>query len=149
VTGSKPKAVLPYRRMTARIVALGLLACLAVLVSAAQGVARPTTTEPTEIVDVNVTLRDTGITVNPKVGVRGTASRFIVRNVGKKPHTFTVGADKVVVLHKAGLSTGIIRPGSRTRILLLFLDYRGKLQYRSIAPADRNNPRMRGYFTIN
>jgi hypothetical protein len=134
VTGSKPKAVLPYRRMTARIVALGMLASLAVLMSAAQGVARPTTTEPTEIVDVDVTLRD---------------SRFIVRNRGKKPHSFTVGHDKVVVLHKAGLSTGIIRPGSRARILLLFLDYRGKLQYRSIAPADLKNPRMKGYFTIN
>ena len=141
--------MLPYRRMTARFVTLGLLASLAVLLPAAQSAARPTTTEPTEIIDVNVTLRDTGITVNPKVGERGTASRFIVRNRGKKPHSFTVGHDKVVVLHKAGLSTGIIRPGSRARILLLFLDYRGKLQYRSIAPADKNNPRMRGFFTIN
>lgn len=135
--------------MTARILTLGVLASLAVLLPAAQGAARPTTTEPTEIIDVNVTLRDTGITVSPKAGERGTASRFIVRNVGKKPHTFTVGHDKVVVLHKAGLSTGIIKPRSRARILLLFLDYRGKLQYRSIAPADKNNPRMRGFFTIN
>jgi hypothetical protein len=141
--------VLPYRRMPARIVALSVLAFLAVLLPAAQGAARPVTTEPTEIIDVNVTLRDTGITVSPKSGERGTASRFLVRNVGKKPHTFTVGNDNDVVLHKAGLSTGIIRPGSRLRVLLLFLDYRGKLTYRSIAPADRTNPRMRGYFTIN
>jgi hypothetical protein len=135
--------------MTARIVTLSLLASLAALMPAAQGAARPTTTEPTEIVDFNVTLRDSGITVSPKVGLRGTAGRFIVRNFGKKAHTFTVGNDKVVVLHKAGLSTGVIRPGSRIRILLLFLDYRGKLTYRSIAPADRSNPRMRGFFTIN
>jgi hypothetical protein len=141
--------VLPYRRVTARLLTLGLLTSIAVLLAAAQGAARPTTTEPTEIIDVNVTLRDTGITVSPNAGERGTASRFIVRNRGKKPHTFTVGHDKVVVLHKAGLSTGIIRPGSRARILLLFLDYRGKLQYRSIAPADKRNPRMKGFFTIN
>jgi hypothetical protein len=141
--------VLPYRRVTARFFTLGLLASLAVLLPASHVAALPTTTEPTEIIDVNVTLRDTGITVSPKAGERGTASRFIVRNRGKKLHTFTVGHDKVVVLHKAGLSTGIIRPGSRARILLLFLDYRGKLQYRSIAPADKNNPRMRGFFTIN
>ena len=141
--------MLLYRRVTARFLTLGLLASLAVLLPAAQGAARPTTTEPTEIIDVNVTLRDTGITVSPKAGERGTASRFIVRNRGKKGHSFTVGHDKVVVLHKAGLSTGIIRPGSRARILLLFLDYRGKLQYRSIAPADKSNPRMKGFFTIN
>ena len=141
--------MLPYRRMTARFVALGVLAFLAVLLPAAQGAARPMTTEPTEITDHEVALRDSGITVTPKVGLRGTAGRFIVRNFGKKPHTFTVGNDKVVVLHKAGLSTGLMRPGSRARILLLFFDYRGKLAYRSIAPGDLRNPRMRGFFTIN
>jgi FtsP/CotA-like multicopper oxidase with cupredoxin domain len=128
---------------------LGLIASVAVLVSAAQGTARPLTTEPTEIVDYNVALRDSGITVTPKVGLRGTAGRFIVRNFGKKPHTFTVGNDKVVVLHKAGLSTGLMRPKSRAKILLLFFDYRGQLAYRSIAPGDRTNPRMRGFFTID
>lgn len=141
--------MLPYRRMTARIVALSVFASLAVLLPAAQGAARPMTTEPTEIIDHEVALRDSGITVKPNVGLRGTAGRFIVRNFGKKPHTFTVGNDKVVVLHKAGLSTGLMRPGSRAKILLLFFDYRGKLQYRSIAPGDRTNPRMRGFFTIN
>jgi FtsP/CotA-like multicopper oxidase with cupredoxin domain len=135
--------------MTARIVTLSLLASLAVLLPAAQGAARPTTTEPTEIVDYNVTLRDSGITVSPNVGLRGTAGRFIVRNFGKKLHSFTVGNDKVVSLYKAGLSTGMIKPRSRARILLLFFDYRGKLTYRSIAPADRSNPRMKGFFTIN
>jgi hypothetical protein len=135
--------------VTARILTLSLLASLAVLLPAAQGAARPTTTEPTEIIDYNVALRDSGITVTPKVGERGTAGRFIVRNFGKKAHTFTVGTDKVVVLHKAGLSTGIMNPRSRAKILLLFFDYRGKLAYRSIAPADRTNPRMRGFFTIN
>lgn len=64
-------------------------------------------------------------------------------------YTFTVGNDKVVVLHNAGLSTGLMRPKSRAKILLLFFDYRGQLQYRSIAPGDRSNPRMRGFFTIN
>ena len=107
------------------------------------------TTEPTEIIDFNVALRDSGITVTPKVGLRGTAGRFIVRNFGKKAHTFTVGNDKVVVLHKAGLSTGLMRPKSRAKILLLFFDYRGKLAYRSIAPGDKTNPRMRGFFTID
>lgn len=53
------------------------------------------------------------------------------------------------MLHKAGLSTGLMRPKSRAKILLLFFDYRGQLQYRSIAPGDRSNPRMRGFFTIN
>ena len=141
--------MLPYRRVSARLLIVGLLASLAVLLPAAQGAARPLTTEPTEIIDHEVALRDSGITVTPKVGLRGTAGRFIVRNFGKKAHTFTVGNDKVVVLHKAGLSTGLMRPKSRAKILLLFFDYRGKLQYRSIAPGDRSNPRMRGFFTIN
>ena len=141
--------MLPYPWVTARILAVGLFAAVAVLLAAAQGVARPLTTEPTEIIDYNVALRDTGITVTPKEGDRGTAGRFIVRNFGKKAHTFTVGNDKVVVLHKAGLSTGLVRPKSRAKILLLFFDYRGQLRYRSIAPGDRTNPRMRGFFTID
>ena len=149
MTGSRPKALLPYPRVGARLLTLGLIASVGVLLGAAQGAARPQTTEPTEIIDFNVALRDSGITVTPKVGTRGTAGRFIVRNFGKKAHTFTVGSDKVVVLHKAGLSTGLMRPKSRAKILLLFFDYRGKLAYRSIAPGDRTNPRMRGFFTID
>ncbi len=127
MTGSKPKAVLLYRRVTARLLTLGLLASLAVLLPAAQGAARPRRPSPPRSSTTKSTLRDSGITVSPKIGLRGTAGRFIVRNFGKKPHTFTVGSDKVVVLHKAGLSTGLMRPKSRAKILLLFFDYRGKL----------------------
>jgi ribosomal protein S9 len=125
-----------------RIAAVAALASLAVLVPAAQG-----TTEPVEEVDVYVTIRDSGITLSRKEAVRGAVARFIVHNLGKKPHSFELGKGNVTAV-RTGLSTRVMRPKSRVKILLVFLDFRGALPYRSTVPADARNPRMRGVFTI-
>lgn len=125
-----------------RIAAVVALASLAALVPAAQG-----TTEPVEEVDVYVTLRDTGITLSRKTAVRGAVARFIVHNLGRKPHSFVLGHGNVTAV-RTGLSTRVMQPRSRVKILLVFLDFRGALPYRSGVKADAKNPRMKGTFTI-
>lgn len=132
--------------MKSRVLALAALASVTALVPAASA-SRPATTDPTEEIDVNVTLRDSGITLDRHSATRGAIARFIVHNLGKKPHSFALGKRNVTAV-KTGLSTRVMRPRSKVQILLIFLDYRGQLQYRSAVPADRANPRMRGVFTI-
>ena len=91
-----------------RIAAVVALASLAALVPAAQG-----TTEPVEEVDVYVTLRDSGITLSRKDAVRGAVARFIVHNLGKKPHSFELGKGNVTAV-RTGLSTPVIKPRATT-----------------------------------
>ena len=123
-------------------------------VPAAANGARPETTDPTMEIPVYVTLRDTGITMTPKAGERGAVALFIVRNAGKKVHSFAVGEGKGGVAmqanieYKKGLATRPIQPGGKPQVLLIFLDYRGLLPYRSTIPADAKNPRFKGNFTI-
>lgn len=125
-----------------RIAAVAAFASLAVLVPAAQG-----TTDPVEEVDVYVTLRDSGITLSRKEAVRGAVARFIVHNLGKKPHSFVLGTGRVTAV-RTGLSTRVMQPRSKVKILLVFLDFRGGLTYRSTVKADLRNPKMKGVFTI-
>jgi hypothetical protein len=121
----------------------------AALVPAAQTSARPQTTAPPPVVDIRVTISDAGINMSPKRAFRGVYARFILVNVGKKPHTFSLGA---AAKHRGtGVQTGFtkpLKPGVQA-ILLLFLDYRGPVAYRGSLPADRAKPGMKGIFTIS
>jgi hypothetical protein len=129
-----------------RVLALAALSTLAALVPAAAA-SRPSTTEPAEEIDVYVTLRDTGITLDRHKATRGAVARFIVHNLGRKPHNFALGKQNVTAV-RTGLSTRVLKPRSKVQILLIFLDFRGQISYRSTVAADRANPRMRGVFTI-
>ncbi|HSC92720.1 MAG TPA: hypothetical protein VLB86_13800 [Gaiellaceae bacterium] len=134
---------------------LGLVAVSAVaVVPAAHGsrqpvtmpATMPATTAPPPIVNVKVTITDSRINMHPKRGQRGAIGRFILLNVGAKPHTFTLGHKR----HGTGTQTGFtkaLRPGAQS-IHVFYLDYRGKLPYLSPLPADRSKPGMRGTFTI-
>jgi hypothetical protein len=134
-----------------RLFTLAALAAVA-LVPAAQGAAQqrfggPRTTAPPPVVDIKVTITDTRIGLTPKGAQRGDYARFILLNVGKKPHTFTLGGTK----HGTGVQTGfsrLLKPKEQ-KILLLFLDYRGQIAYRGTLPADRSLPGMKGVFTIS
>ena len=132
--------------MKVRLFTLAALAIVA-LVPAAQGSARPQTTAPPPVVNIKVTITDTRIGVTPKGAQRGDYARFILVNVGKKPHTFTLGATK----RGTGVQTGFsksLKPNEQ-KTLLLFLDYRGQVSYRGSLPADRGLPGMKGIFTIS
>ena len=125
--------------MRVRLFALCALSALALL-----GVAQraQSTTAPPPVVDVRVTITDSAIRMSPKGAFRGDFARFILVNAGKKPHTFTFGGAK----RGAGVQTGftqLLKPRQQ-KILLLFLDYRGRITY-----YDRANPTMKGIFTIH
>lgn len=138
--------------MKSRILVLAGVAAFA-LVPAAYAAARmqasasPRTTAPPPVVDIKVTITDTAIRMNPKKAFRGDFARFIIVNVGKQPHTFKFGGGK----RGTGVQTGFtqaLKPRQQ-KILLLFLDYRGRISYQGTLAADRAKPGMKGYFSIH
>jgi hypothetical protein len=132
--------------MRGRFFALVAVAAAA-LAQGATSFARPQTTAPPPVVDVKVTISDSAIRMTPKRAFRGDYARFILVNVGKKPHTFTFGAKT----KGTGVQTGFTKPlrPNEQKILLLFLDYRGKVSYFGSLAADRTKAAMRGIFTIS
>lgn len=136
-----------YRmRVRSRLFALTAVSVVA-LVPAAQSSAHPQTTAPPPVVTVKVTITDSRIGVSPKSAIRGSYARFILLNIGKQPHTFTLGNGQ----RGKGVQTGfskLLAPRQQ-KVLLLFLDYRGKVAYRGSLPADRSKPGMQGVFTIS
>jgi hypothetical protein len=115
--------------------------------AAQQHSARPQTTAPPPLIDIKVTISDTGIVLSRKRAFRGDYARFTLHNVGKQAHAFSFGKGK----RGTGVQTGfskLVKP-SQVATLLLFLDYRGKVSYGGTLPADRAKPGMNGIFTIN
>jgi hypothetical protein len=135
--------------MRTRFFAVSAVSALALAGAAqrAQSSARPETTAPPPVVDIRVTITDAAIRMSPKGAFRGDFARFILVNAGKKPHTFTFGGAK----RGAGVQTGFTQPlkPRQQKILLLFLDYRGRITYYGSLAADRVKPAMRGIFTIH
>lgn len=108
--------------------------------------ARSETTAPDVIIDIHVTLTNSRIVLSRHNAPRGAYARFTIRNLGTRPHNFTLGKAK----RGSGAQTGFSRTlkPRQKQILLLFLDYRGPLPYFAGLPADRRKPGMRGVFTI-
>jgi hypothetical protein len=122
-------------------VTIGLALALVPIVQAARQ-----TTAPNIFINVHVTLTDSKVIMRPKTAPRGSDARFIVRNNGKKPHTFTVGSTK----HGAGVQTGFSRsfkPGEHS-ILIVYLDTRGTIPYYAGTSASKAKPAMRGLFLV-
>ena len=105
------------------------------------------TTAPDSYVNIHVTMTDTKFTLSRHSGPAGSDARFILRDVGKKPHAFQLGKAKAGI----GVQTGFnatVKPGQQ-KILILYLDYRGAVvPYFGSMPADRNKPGMKGTFKI-
>jgi hypothetical protein len=118
------------------------------VVPAAHGTVRhPQTTAPDVFVNIQVKVTDTRITLDRHSANRGDEGRFILRNVGKKPHTFTLGTTtKKGGAAQTGFSR-LLKPGEQ-KILILFLDYRGPVPYRSTLAHDRTLAGMRGVFHV-
>jgi hypothetical protein len=131
--------------MVSHLLRLGAL-LLVVAPLAPQAYARPETTAPDVIIDIHVTLTNSRIVLSRHNAPRGTYARFTIRNVGTRPHNFTLGKAK----RGSGAQSGFSRTlkARHKQILLLFLDYRGPLPYFAGLPADRRKPGMRGVFTI-
>ena len=107
---------------------------------------RPLTTAPNLYVTVNVTMTNTKFILSVHAAPRGADARFVLRNASNKPHNFAVGSNK----YGTGVQTGFsatVQPGQK-KILILFLDIRGKVPYHAGLAADRNKPGMRGEFLV-
>ena len=142
--GNYPHTGRGISNVTARL--LTLVALLAVaLVPTAQ--ARQQTTAPTLFITVNVTLTDSKIILSQKVAPRGTSARFVIKNIGSKPHSFTLGSLQRGFGHQTGFDK-IVRPNQPADILVLYLDYRGKMPYYSKLSTDLKNGKMHGFFTV-
>lgn len=107
---------------------------------------RPLTTAPNLYVTVNVTMTNTKFVLSVHAAPRGADARFVLHNASNKPHNFAIGSNK----YGTGVQTGFsatLRPGQQ-KILILFLDIRGKVAYYPGLPADRNQSGMRGEFLV-
>jgi len=106
----------------------------------------PLTTAPDLYVTVNVTMTNTNFVLSVHTAPRGADARFVIHNVSNKPHNFAVGKKNYGVGVQTGFSA-TLQPGQK-KILILFLDIRGKIPYYAGLAADRNKPGMRGEFLI-
>ena len=106
----------------------------------------PRTTAPDLYVTVNVTMTDTKFVLSAHSAPRGADARFVVHNVGSKTNVFAVGKQG----YGTGVQTGFsvsVKPGQK-KILILFLDFRGKIPYYSGLAANKRIAGMRGEFVI-
>jgi hypothetical protein len=128
-----------------RLAVLGAASVVA-LVPAAQSLARPDTTAPPPVVDVRITMTDSRFGVSPSKARRGSLARFILVNLGKKPHTFKLGTARQGTGAQTGFITAV--PPGAQRVHIIFLDYRGKLPYAPALGPDKSKSGMHGDFTI-
>ena len=134
--------------VNARVFGLILLTALALVPVAGGTVNAPKTTAPDVFVNIQVKMTDSRITLDRHSATRGDQGRFILRNLGKRPHSFTLGvANSKNRQQRLGFSK-VLNPGKQA-ILIIFLDYRGPLPYRSILPHDRGIAGMRGTFNVH
>jgi hypothetical protein len=133
--------------MVWRVISFGcLLGALAGVVLAPSAAARPQTTAPNVFVNIHVTLTDSKVIMSPKTAPRGADARFIVRNKGTKPHTFTLGANKLGADLQSGF-TRTVNPNQQ-KILLLYLNARGALPYYGGDTIKKASPAMKGVFLV-
>lgn len=102
---------------------------------------------PDVFLTIHVTITDSRIKLDRRSARRGDEVRFVIRNAGTKPHTFTLGKK---VATGTGAQTGFassLNP-RQEKLVLLFMDYRGPLPYRSTMRHDLGKPGMKGIFTI-
>jgi len=129
--------------MVWRVIALVSVVGVLLTPSAA---ARPQTTAPNVFVNIHVTLTDTKIILSPKTAPRGSDARFIVTNKGTKPHSFTLGSNKLGADLQSGF-TRLVKP-KQHEILLLYLNARGALPYYGGITAKKASAAMKGIFLV-
>jgi hypothetical protein len=91
------------------------LVIVAALALAPAALARHDTTEPTQLNDVLVTMKDKGLTLSLVRFERGNEARFLVRNLGKNPYRFKAGAFKTKLLKRGQHAIMIVHLGTRGR----------------------------------
>jgi hypothetical protein len=92
------------------------------------------------------TLRALIVLVVLSLSLAAAAQRFVITNLTAKAHNVRLNDRKTSGGGQKGFSR-TLQPHQRT-IVLLFLDYRGRLLYFGGLPADRRKPGMTGFFAI-
>lgn len=111
--------------MQLRYFALLLAASLALIASAADGYARPQTTNPGGYFTVRVVVTAKGVTITPNHAHRGQIGVFLVSNHVPALRVFSLG--DVSLTHKRGTGFAIKLAANQQKRVLLMLDYRGPL----------------------
>lgn len=124
--------------MSIRVSILALALSLALAGSAVARTSTTSTTEPGVLYPVKVTITDLAITVAQVRYPRGAIIQYRIRNLGKKPHAFIVGA---VARSRR------VEPGGKALLLVSF-DTRGRFPFFSPLKADKNVAGMRGTIVI-
>lgn len=120
-----------------------LAASLAFLVLAADGSARPQTTNPGAYLTVRVTVSDKTVTMSPAHARRGQTAIFLLSNHATTSRVFAIG--DVSLTHHRGTGFAVKLARNETKRVLLYLTYRGPL------PAwlgDTAKTKVVGVFTV-
>ena len=129
--------------MQLRSLALFFAASVALFAAAADGFARPQTTNPSGYYTIRVGVTDKAVTMNPNHAARGQVGVFLVTNRAKVQRVFTLG--KVTLTRHTSLGFAIkLAPNQQKRVLLT-LDTRGKLP---VAIGTVQKTRVVGAFTV-
>ena len=115
--------MLVWRRL--RSFALLLAASLAFLGLAADGSARPQTTNPGAYLTVRVIVSDKTVTMSPTHARRGQTAIFLLSNHATTSRVFAVG--DVSLTHHRGTGFAVKLARNETKRILLYLTYRGAL----------------------
>jgi hypothetical protein len=102
-----------------------LATCLAFLSLAADGSARPQTTNPGGYLTVRVTITNKAVTMSPNRAPRGMTAIFLLSNLATTPRVFAVG--DVSLTHHRGTGFAVKLGRNQQKRVLLYLDYRGLL----------------------
>lgn len=104
------------RRRSARLKTFSTaLVVVAALALAPAAFARHDTTEPTQLHDVLVVMKDKGLTLNVTRFERGNEARFLIRNAGKSSYRFKAGFFKTKLLKRGQHAIMIVYLGTRGR----------------------------------
>ena len=102
-----------------------LAVSMALLALAADGLARPQTTNPGGYYTIRVTVSDKTVTMSPNHAHRGQIGVFLVTNRAKVQRVFSLG--DVSLTHHRGTGFAMKLAPNQQKRQLLTLDYRGPL----------------------
>ena len=120
-----------------------LAASAALFAPAADGLARPQTTNPAGYFTVRVVVSNKSVTIRPNHGRRGQVAVFLVTNHATIPRVFTLG--NVTLTKRRGTGFALKLAANQQKRVLVTLDYRGPLR---AAVGTATKTRVVGAFTV-
>lgn len=113
------------------------------LLAAADGLARPQTTNPSGYYTIRIAVTAKGVTMSPNHARRGQIGVFLVTNRAQVPRVFTLG--KVTLTNRRGMGFAVKLAANEQKRVLLTLDVRGRL---AAAIGTVAKTRVVGTFTV-